>query len=288
MSEGLHRRTFIKGAAALVASTLPQPAEAGVSVRTDPFISQVLYRERELLSHQGKDMITNASKEVSGRSRVARFEVIVNAFKPAHIPLTTWQELKKILIGLPAQESRFDPQRKNIGSGATGLCQITATALDDLSQQFKLPRQSLNDMTNADTAAKTMLHIFDTSLYTRLHNQMNLLSSTFGLSEKQAAIFQAFILVNGYNVGPTIMNSILRKFVSEVLHESSKDFLGELTIVLRTHSGSDLFDLIRTRAYEQKYEKYFKNEAYYYVAYVLAAANVLREHKNILSVQNAS
>lgn len=288
MSEGLTRRNVIRGLTAAGVSTFIQPAEAKAPTHTEPFILQIMNRERSLSGHEGKDVIENAFQKVGGRSRIARFEEMLKAFTPTHIPQTTWQELKRILIGLPAQESRFDPQKKNKGSGATGLCQITSSALTDLSREFDLPKLSIEQITDATMATQAMLHIFDKSLYTRLHKPTTTLSRAFNLSEQQAAVFQTLILINGYNAGPTIMNDILRKFSNEVQTSENAAFLNEVRVVLDSRSGFNLFDLIRTRAYEQKYSTYFKEEAYLYVAYVLAAANVLKDYKSRSLSQNAS
>jgi hypothetical protein len=288
MSENPNRRAVIRGLVGVAASAFSLPIEAQTPTYIEPLILHIMNRERILSGHAGKDMVDNAFKAVGDSNRIVRFETAVNIFTPTHIPQITWQELKRILIGLPSQESRFDPQKKNKGSAATGLCQITTSALTDLTREFDLPQLKIEQMTDATIATQTMLHIFDKSLYTRLHKPTTTLSTAFNLSEQQAAVFQALILMNGYNVGPTIMNDILRKFVNELQTSTNTVYLKEVMAVLDSNSGFNLFDLIRTRAYEQKYSAYFKEEAYLYVAYVLAAANVLNNYKNRLSSQNAS
>lgn len=281
MSEGLDRRKAMAGIGALLVST--KLSEAQSIYPEIPLVLEIKAREDELLGPKGRDIRLNAFRMIEGQSLFANFEYTVGHYKPQNIPEKTWAELRKILIGLPAQESRFDPSRKNKISGATGMCQITQTALNDLSEEFDLPELKLAQMHSPNIATNTMLEVLDKSLYIRLENMTNLLTKAFGLDENQSATFQAYTIINAYNVGPSAMNQIFKSFSKEVTESKDKNFTNKIEMVLATQSGSDLFDLIRNTALAKEYNKYFKREAHGYLANVVAAANMLNNTKSILT-----
>lgn len=212
-----------------------------------------------------------ADKPVRGAEDFSRFEyaqkinfrsesdTIRN--RPA-LPITVQKELKRILPGLFAQESKFNAGLVS-KSKATGLAQIKP----DVWKEYKGTTDvSLSMMEQMEVVGELMSDNYYYVLHFAGDDAVRVLKEKFNSDEDFNEELITPLIINAYNAGGPMIGKVIKDFVNNV---SSDEMV----------SGRDLFLQIVDYAKENN-RKEFKNyadEAREYVPRVYAMAEVLDE-----------
>jgi hypothetical protein len=290
MSEGpgLSRRGFLRGVAALaVVSTAPEIAQAkpkelpisdkileNINLPSED-IAKILQDSGKRLSYLRGEQGLDVGNNLNNTGLVSLVKKEINNFQPKFLPGNVWQNLKDFCIGIMIQESRFNPNTQSSNKGAVGLCQITQIALDDLSVNFQITTPHLSKLTDPVLSTKTMLEIFDKSLYAQVGKRAEFLAKGFGLNEEESVLFTTMCLINAYNAGGGTIFTLIKglNYANQNPIQFPK-FSKEIAWVKNTRKATFLFDLLRAfgAATYKTLGHSYGEDAQSYVQNVLAAA----------------
>ncbi len=204
------------------------------------------------------------------------------------VPQVVQDELRRLIVGLAAQESRFNAGMKKNSATAEGILQLT----DDVRNEHGYdPKQRLSFMQEVDVAGKHFSNIYTRVRYWMKNHRIEkedgtqetisrndtytILRSLFPEGRGGDQVWQKYFLtpciINAYNAGSRTVGTCLHEFVESHTLEELQDIAGE-------NPGYDLFTAFTYFARESgksSSSRNYRRDAGTYFVSIVAASEVV-------------
>jgi hypothetical protein len=209
------------------------------------------------------------TKDPEGRSRMDYVREMLHA---EGVPETAMAEIKKQMVGLAFEESRYDASRES-EENAKGTLQIVPSTWEDLSNEGESVL-SLVDQTRVagELFAQTYAHLQNT-----VGDELMAIEAEFfhGDSDAFEQCFLAPVLINSYNAGMGTMAKLISWFARR--HGSQEESIGLLGQDKKL-SGYDVFMAMAKRGEAEVPVRAYREDASAYTFKVYGAALCLLRH----------
>lgn len=209
------------------------------------------------------------AKDPEGRSRMEYLHEMLDA---EGVPDAAMVEIKKQIVGLGFEESRYDAERES-GEKARGILQIIPSTWDDLSTEGESVL-SLVDQTRVagELLSQTYEHLQNT-----VKDELQAIEAEFfhGDSEEFEKCFLAPVLINAYNAGMGNMAKLIGWFARTYgTQEKTIGLFGQDQKL----SGYDVFTAMAKQGLVDEPVGGYKKDASAYTFKVYGAALCLLRH----------
>jgi hypothetical protein len=205
-------------------------------------------------------------KDPEGRSRMDYVQQMLHA---DGVPEAVLKEIKKQMVGLAFEESRYDAERES-GEHARGILQIIPSTWEDLSKEGE-NALSLVDQTRVagELLSQTYAH-----LQTAVGDELQAIEAEFfhGDTEAFEKCFMAPVLINAYNAGMGTMAKLIYWFART--HEQAVGIFDQE----KQLSGYDVFMAMAKKGKADEPVPAYKEDASAYTLKVYGAALCLLSH----------
>jgi hypothetical protein len=209
------------------------------------------------------------AKDPEGRSRMDYVQEMLHA---QGVPETAMAEIRKQMVGLAFEESRYDATRES-GEHAKGILQIIPSTWNDLSNQGENVL-SLVDQTRVagELFAQTYAHLQNT-----VGDELMAIEAEFfhGDTDAFEQCFLAPVLINAYNAGMGTMAKLISWFARR--HGSQEGTIGLLGQDKKL-SGYDVFMAMAKQGEAEVPVRAYREDASAYTFKVYGAALCLLRH----------
>jgi hypothetical protein len=191
-------------------------------------------------------------------------------------PIRTW--MKEQIIGIAAEESRFDPE-KTSPADAKGVLQTMPDTEDGYRKKHKL--ESLDPKNLIEQVKVAQMHIESTHEYfeRNLRAELQYIEKTFFGNDTPSfeKYFLIPLMINAYNAGQARMGEVVRWFVSQCTDIESVLALG---FESNFPQGYDVFYAMTQRCADQKGVRRYGDDARAYVEKVMAWTAAIATRRN--------
>lgn len=206
----------------------------------------------------------------AGRNRM---EYLQEMLTPKGVPEAAVAEIRKQVVGLGFEESRYDAARES-GEKARGVLQIIPSTWADLSKEG----ESVYSLVDQTRVAGELF----SQTYAYLHNtvgvELQAIETEFfhGDSEKFQRCFIAPVLINAYNAGMGTMAKLIQWFARTYgTEERTVGLFGQEEIL----SDYDIFMAMAKKGKTENAVPLYKEDASAYTFKVYGAAMCLLRHQ---------
>ena len=194
-----------------------------------------------------------------------------------NLPQRVEEEFTPYLIGIAAEESRFDAN-KTSKSGAIGTLQTMPTTFEGYKKEHNLP--NLNPLNLSDQLPASMQHIEISylELTENLDNELKYITNVYfdGNTASMEKYFLVPLMINSYNAGQARMIEVVQWFLNTYPEpESTADLIEQDEQLL----GYDLFFAMIYECAKEKAVNGFRLESSRYVPGVIGWEKAFNEHE---------
>ena len=184
-----------------------------------------------------------------------------------NLPQRVEEEFTPYLIGIAAEESRFDAN-KTSKSGAIGILQTMPTTFEGYTKEHNLPNLDPRNLSDQLPASMQHIEISYLELTENLDNELKYITNVYfdGNTASMEKYFLVPLMINSYNAGQARMIEVVQWFLNTYPEpESTADLIGQDEQLL----GYDLFFVMTHRCAQEKAVNGFGLESSRYVSGVM-------------------
>lgn len=204
-----------------------------------------------------------------------------------NLPQRVEEEFIPYLVGIAAEESRFDAN-KTSKSGAVGLLQTMSTTFEGYKYEHNLPNLDPRNLSDQLPASIQHIEISYLELTEKLDIELAYITNEYfdGNRASMEKYFLVPLMINSYNAGQQRMIEVVRWFLDTYPEpESTADLLGQAEPL----TGYDLYFAMTYQCAKEKAVDGFGPESSVYTSKVMGWENAFAEYeKEQQEVQMAS
>jgi hypothetical protein len=204
-----------------------------------------------------------------GRNRI---EYVYSMLHAENIPERVMEELKRLIIGLCFEESRYDAARES-AEGAKGIFQIIPTTWNELGRED----ENIYSLVDQTRVASELFSQTYTYLNTMIGDELRMIREVYFTGNQR--LFERYfitpVLINAYNAGMGNMGKLVHWFAHTYAQNGvPENFFGEV----ETLSGYDVFFALSRGGLINNPVALYKEDASRYTFKVYGATSCLLRH----------
>jgi hypothetical protein len=291
-TENLSRRGFLRGMGG-VAAGVGIAGAAGLSgavltrvpekiVPTDDLSGTEKIEFFKKKFQNDTSFFRNAKRSIAEGSQLSRAEYVYVLFNTENImtriPRDIQMRLARVAPGIPAQESRYNPNISASRVGAEGEFQIMPDTRKDINKRINTKVETFSDADVHDfkKAGAMVMTYFDKVIYPVLADTAREVAHVSGLQAEDVNDFIVLCMVNAYNCGPTRMKEMLEVYRKKQT-EDRRASKNETKIPTALSVFNDAVNFV----YTNKLVKNYGKESSEYPFQVLAGAESIESAFNL-------